>query len=139
MVRRALCVLAVSFLAAVPMFAGTVSVMSMTASQYDYPYFGAMVTASGTSILGDAHLVVTHADGTTTVVVPDSIERTDLDTRGYYVTYIFRRYASGVVKPGDTLTAVVRDQDASDSSKSAACLGPALSKKKTSAESATCK
>jgi hypothetical protein len=138
MVRRSLYALALVLLSAVPASAGVVTVGSVTASQYDYPYYGAMVEASGTTLLGDVHLTVTSPDGTVVVVQPDSIERTNLDGYGLYVIYQIRKYAADVVKPGDVLTAVVRDLDASDGSKSVPCVAPST-RKKSSSETATCR
>lgn len=140
MVRRSLFAVALLAVAvAVPVSAGVVTVNSTTASQYDYPYFAAMVQASGTSLLADVHLTVTSPNGTVTVVQPDSIDRTNLDGTGFYVIYQIRKYMAGVVKPGDVLTAVVRDADANDGSKATACLSTQTTKKKSSSETATCK
>ena len=138
MARRAFYALAFLLVTAIPASAGLVTVGSVTASQYDYPYFGAMVQATGTTYLGDVQLIVTSPTGTVTVVQPYSIERTNLDGYGYYVIYIIREYAADVVKPGDVLTAVVRDQDADEGSKDVPCVAPQTKKKKSSSETATC-
>lgn len=137
MVRRSFCLLALLFLVVVPASAD-VAVNSVTASQYDYPYFAAMVQATGTTLLGDIHLTVTSPDGTVRVIVPDSVDRTNLDGYGLYVIYQVRKYAAGVVKPGEVLTAVVRDLNAIDGSRAATCVAP-QTRKKSSAESATCR
>jgi hypothetical protein len=137
--RRVFYALALFVVTAVPASAGLVTVGSVTASQYDYPYFGAMVQATGTTLLGDVHLIVTSPTGAVTVVQPDSIERTNLDGYGLYVIYQIRKYAGDVVKPGDVLTAVVRDQDAADGSKDEPCAAPQTKKKKSSSETATCR
>jgi hypothetical protein len=88
-------------------------------------------------MLGDVHLVVTSPDGTVNVVEPDYVQRTNLDGYGMSVLYQISSRAVGVVKPGDQLTAVVRDQDANDGSKTVTC-SASQTKKKTSA-SITCR
>src|SRR6266508_3239378 len=122
MVRRSLYALGLLLATAIPASAGTVTVGSVTASQYDYPYFAAMVQATGTTVLGDIQLTVTR-NGTTTVVQPDTIDRTNLDGYGLYVIYQVRKYYTpNVVNPGDMLTAVVLDQDAGVGGKSVPCV-----------------
>ena len=125
--------LALVALLAVPASAGVVTVGSVTASQYEYPYFTAMVQATGTTLLADAHLVVNG----TTVVQADKVEQVKLDGTGTYVLWKIYKYSTGVVRPGDTLTAVVRDVDADSDDKMVPCRLPA-SKKKTQ-ETATCR
>ncbi len=130
---RFLAVPALLALLAVPVSAGVVTVGSVTATQYQYPYFTALVQASGTTLLADAHLVVNG----TTVVQADKVEQVNLDGRGTYVLWKIYKYATGVVKPGDTVTAVVSDLDGESDDHSVPC-GPGSTKKK-SQETATCR
>ena len=125
--------LALIALLAVPASGGVVTVGSVTASQYEYPYFTAMVQATGTALLADAHLVING----TTVVQPDKVEQVNLDGRGTYVLWKIYKYSTGVVKPGDTVTAVVRDADADSDDKLVPCRLP--STKKKTQETATCR
>jgi len=125
--------LAVLAFFAVPAWAGAVSVGSVTATQYQYPYFTALVQASSTATLVDAHLVVNG----TTVVVADKVEQVNLDGRGNYVLWKIYKYATGVVKPGDTVTAVVQDLDGDSDDRLVPC-GPGSTKKK-SQETAACR
>lgn len=118
---------------AVPASAGVVTVGSVTASQYEYPYFTAMVQASGTAQLVDAHLVING----TTVIQADKVEPVALDGQGNYMLWKIYKYATGVVRPGDLVTAVVRDIDADSEEKSIPC--GAGSGKKKSQETATCR
>ena len=120
-------------LVALPASAGVVTAGSVTATQYQYPYFSALVQATGTVPLADAHLVVNG----TTVVQADKVEQVDLDGRGTYVLWKIYKYATDVVKPGDTLTAVVRDRDGDSDDKSVPC--GAGSTKKKSQETAACR
>lgn len=128
----ALSVLLIALLA-VPASAGVITVGSVTATQYEYPYFTALVQASGTIQLADVHLVVNG----TTVVQADKIEPVNLDGRGTYMLWKIYKYATGVVKPGDTVTAVVRDLDGDSDDKLVPC-GAGSSKKK-SQETAACR
>lgn len=130
---KKLAMLSLLALVAIPASAGMVTVGSVTATQYDYPYFTALVQASGTAPLADAHLVVNG----TTVVQPDKVELVNLDGRGTYVLWKIYKYTKGVVKPGDTVTAVVRDLDGDSDDKLIPC-GPGSSKKK-SQEAAVCR
>jgi hypothetical protein len=125
--------LAVLAFFAVPAWAGAVNVGSVTATQYQYPYFTALVQASSTATLADAHLVVNG----TTVVLADKVEQVNLDGRGNYVLWKIYKYATGVVKPGDTLTAVVQDVDGDSDDQLVPC-GPGSTKKK-SQETAACR
>jgi hypothetical protein len=118
---------------ALPASAGVVTVGSVTATQYQYPYFTALVQASGTTQLADAHLVVNG----TTVVVADKIEPVNMDGRGTYMLFKIYKYATGVVKPGDTLTAVVNDIDGESDDRLVPC--GAGSTKKKSQETAACR
>jgi hypothetical protein len=137
MVRRSLYALGLFLATAIPASAG-VTVGSITASQYDYPYFSAMVQATGTTVLGDIYLTATGPNGTVLLIQPDTIDRTNLDGYGLYVIYQIRKYNNpNVVNPGDTLTAVVTDQNGEHGEKSVLCVAP-LTRKKTS-ETATCK
>ena len=120
-------------LLAVPVSAGVVTVGSVTATQYQYPYFTALVQATGTTILADAHLVVNG----TTVVQADKVEQVNLDGRGTYVLWKIYKYTTGVVRPGDTVTAVVSDLDGDSDDRSVPC--GAGSTKKKSQETATCR
>ena len=120
-------------LAAMPASAGVITVGSVTATQYEYPYFTALVQASGNIQLTDVHLVVNG----TTVVQADRIEPVNLDGRGTYMLWKVYKYATGVVKPGDTVTAVVRDLDGDSDDKLVPC-GAGSSKKK-SQETAACR
>ena len=118
---------------AVPASAGVVTAGSVTATQYSYPYFTALVQATGTMPLVDAHLVVNG----TTVVQADKVEMVKLDPRGTYVLWKIYKYAAGVVKPGDTVTAVVRDLDGDSDDRTIP--GGAGSTKKKSQETAVCR
>jgi hypothetical protein len=118
---------------AVPASAGVVTVGSVTATQYEYPYFTALVQASGTTPLVDAHLVVNG----TTVVQADKVELVNLDGRGTYVLWKIYKYATGVVRPGDTVTAVARDVDGESDDRIVPC--GAGSTKKKSQETAACR
>lgn len=118
---------------AVPASAGVVTVGSVTATQYQYPYFTALVQATGTTPLADLHLVVNG----TTVVQPDKVELVNLDGRGTYVLWKVYKYATGVVKPGDTVTAVAQDVDGDSDDRLVAC--GAGSTKKKSQETASCR
>ena len=120
-------------LLAVPAFAGVVTVGSVTATQYSYPYFTALVQASSTSVLVDAHLVVNG----TTVVQADRIEPVKLDGRGNYMLWKIYKYSTGVVKPGDTVTAVVQDIDGDSDDRLVPC--GAGSTKRKSQETAACR
>lgn len=120
-------------LLAVPASAGVVTVGSVTATQYEYPYFTALVQASGTMTLADAHLVING----TTVVQADKVEQVNLDGRGTYVLWKIYKYATGVVRAGDTLTAVARDVDGESDDKLVPC-GAGSSKRK-SQETAACR
>ena len=120
-------------LLAVPASAGVVTVGSVTATQYEYPYFTALVQASSTTVLADAHLVVNG----TTVVQADKIEPVKLDGRGNYMLWKIYKYSTGVVKPGDTVTAVARDLDGDSDDRLAPC-GPGSTKRK-SQETAACR
>ncbi|HEX6083570.1 MAG TPA: hypothetical protein VF266_03535 [Thermoanaerobaculia bacterium] len=118
---------------AVPAFAGAVNVGSVTATQYEYPYFTALVQASSTTLLADAHLVING----TTVLQADKVEQVNLDGRGNYVLWKIYKYAAGVVKPGDTVTAVVRDLDGDSDDRLVPC--GAGSTKRKSQETAACR
>lgn len=120
-------------LCALPAAAGEVTVGTTTATQYDYPYFVAVVHASGTSRLTDIHLVVNGA----TVIQPDRVEPFALDRAGNYVSWTVFKYATNVVRPGDTLTAVVRDVDADSGEKSVGCTTGSTRRK--SRETAVCR
>lgn len=120
-------------LLAVPASAGVVTVGSVTATQYEYPYFTALVQASSTTVLADAHLVVNG----TTVVQADKIEPVKLDGRGNYMLWKIYKYSTGVVKPGDTVTAVARDLDGDNDDRLVPC-GPGSTKRK-SQETAACR
>jgi hypothetical protein len=133
MKRHFLAVSALLALLAVPASAGVVTVGSVTATQYEYPYFTALVQATGTTPLVDAHLVVNG----TTVVTADKIEPVKLDGRGTYMLWKIYKYATGVVKPGDTLTAVVRDLDGDSDDRLIPC--GAGSTKRKSQETAACR
>lgn len=122
---------------AVPAAAGVVTVQTVSATQYTYPWFGATIYAYGTVNLADAHLVVQHTDGTTTVVVPDQVSRYVLDGQGNYVQWNIVKYATGIVKPGDQLSAVVSDVEAATDNQTVPCV--AGSTKKKSKESAVCR
>ena len=124
---------AVLALLAVPASAGVVTVGSVTATQYQYPYFTALVQASGTTVLADAHLVVNG----TTVVQADKIEPVKLDGRGNYMLWKIYKYSTGVVKPGDTVTAVVQDLDGDSDDRLVPC--GAGSTKRKSQETAACR
>jgi hypothetical protein len=118
---------------AVPASAGVVTAGSVTATQYSYPYFSALVQASGTAQLVDAHLVVNG----TTVVQADKVEPVKLDGRGNYMLWKIYKYSTDVVKPGDTVTAVVSDIDGDSDDKMIPC--GAGSTKRKSQETATCR
>lgn len=118
---------------AMPALAGVATVGSVTATQYQYPYFSALVQASGTVPLADVHLVVNGS----TVVQPDKVERVNLDGRGTYVLWKVYKYATDVVKPGDTLTAVATDLDGDSDDRNVPC--GAGSTKKKSQETAACR
>lgn len=118
---------------AVPAFAGVVNVGSVTATQYEYPYFTALVQANSTAVLVNAHLVVNG----TTVVQADKIEQVKLDGRGNYVLWKIYKYATGVVKPGDTVTAVAQDLDGDTDDRLVPC--GAGSTKRKSQETAACR
>jgi hypothetical protein len=133
MKRNLLAVSALLALFAVPASAGVVTVGSVTATQYEYPYFTALVQATGTTPLADAHLVVNG----TTVVQADKVEVIKLDPRGTYSLWKIYKYSAGVVKPGDTVTAVVRDLDGESDDKLVPC-GAGSSKRK-SQETAACR
>jgi hypothetical protein len=131
---KQLSVLAVlALLLAVPASAGVVTTGSVSATQYEYPYFTALVQASGTALLADAHLVVNG----TTVLQADKVEQVNLDGRGTYVLWKIYKYATAVVKPGDTLTAVVRDVDGDSDDRTVPC--GAGSTKRKSQETAACR
>lgn len=117
--------------------AGVVTVKTVSASQYTYPWFGATVYAYGTVNLANAHLVVQHADGTESVVAPDEVSRYVLDGQGNYVQWNIVKYATGVVKPGDELVAVVTDAEAGSGELGVPCV--AGSTKKKSKEAAVCR
>lgn len=118
---------------AMPAAAGVVTVGSVSATQYEYPYFTALVQAQSTALLADAHLVVNG----TTVIQPDKVELVNLNGQGTYVLWKIYRYATGVVKPGDTLTAVARDADGDSDDRLVPC-GPGSTKRK-SQETAACR
>ena len=120
-------------LLAVPASAGVVTAGSVTATQYQYPYFTALVQATGTIALADVHLVVNG----TTVVQADKVELVNLDRRGTYVLWKIYKYSTGVVNPGDTVTAVVTDIDGDSDDKMIPC--GAGSTKKKSQETAACR
>ena len=75
MKRLSLVIPALLLAFATPAAAGVVTVGSVTATQYSYPYFTALVQATGTTVLADAHLVVNG----TTVVQADKVEPVKLD------------------------------------------------------------
>jgi hypothetical protein len=133
MKRNLLVVSALLAFLAVPASAGVVTAGSVTATQYSYPYFTALVQATGTMPLVDAHLVVNG----TTVVQADKVELVKLDPRGTYVLWKIYKYATGVVKPGDTVTAVVSDLDGDSDDRTIPC--GAGSTKKKSQETAACR
>lgn len=118
---------------AVPASAGVVTAGSVTATQYSYPYFTALVQASGTTTLADVHLVVNG----TTVVQADKVEMVNLNGQGTYVLWKVYKYATGVVKPGDAVTAVVSDIDGDSDDRIVPC--GAGSGKKKSQETAVCR
>jgi hypothetical protein len=118
---------------ALPASAGVVTAGSVTATQYSYPYFTALVQARSTMPLADAHLVVNG----TTVIQADKVELVNLDGRGTYVLWKIYKYATGVVQPGDTLTAVARDVDGDTDDNTVPC--GAGSTKKKSQETAACR
>ncbi|HYK02223.1 MAG TPA: hypothetical protein VE974_10735 [Thermoanaerobaculia bacterium] len=133
MKRTLLAVPALLALFALPASAGVVTAGSVTVTQYSYPYFTALVQATGTMPLVDAHLVVNG----TTVVRADKVELVKLDPRGTYVLWKIYKYAAGVVKPGDTVTAVVSDLDGDSDDRTVPC--GAGSTKKKSQETAACR
>lgn len=124
MVRRAILTLALVSGAAFPAMAGNAAVMAVTATQQTGTcvYFSAMVYATSTAPIGTVEFVVTGSGGSTTVVTPHWMDRTDLDGSGLYV--LFRVNASAeIVSSGDVLTVTVRDADGSEGSKSVPCAG----------------
>ena len=134
MKRQLLSLLALALvLFALPASAGVVTVGTVTATQYEYPYFSALVQATSTTPLVDAHLVVNG----TTVVQADKIEPVKLDGKGTYMLWKIYKYATGVVKQGDTLTAVARDLEGDSDDKLVPC-GAGSSKRK-SQETAACR
>lgn len=116
-----------------PVAAGQVTVGILTATQYEYPLFVALVQASGTEPLTDVHLVVNGA----APVAPDRIDEMFVYPGGTYVVWKIFKYATGVVQPGDRLTAVVRDLSTDSGEKTVPC-GPGSTKRK-SQETAVCR
>ena len=139
LIRRTLFALAVVVAAAaVPASAGNVTVNSVNAVQYSYPYFFATVQASDTVPLtnADVHFVING----TTIVQPDKIEAVKLHPQSLYMLWKVYKYATNVVKPGDTITAVVSDVDPKypdTDNRTGVCLGGPS--KRGSADTANCK
>ena len=108
-----LVVLIVGFVA--PAIAAEVKVVA--ASQFDSGFFIALVTATSATQLIDAQLVVNN-----TPVTGAKVEAFAIDLPGAVDATIFKITTTvKTVKPGDTLTAIVTDVDASHATRTAVC------------------
>ena len=88
----------------------------VAASQFSSGLFIALVSATGPSMLVDAQLVVNN----TTPIVPASVESYSLNGPRNATLFKIVSYTQ-VVKPGDTLTAIVTDVTATHGADSAVC------------------
>ena len=100
-----------------PAFAADVNVVSVAASQFDSGFFIALVTATSANALVDAQLVVN-----STPVTGATVEAYAIDLPGSVDATIFKITATvKIVKPGDTLTAIVTDVNANHGTRTAVC------------------
>ena len=96
--------------------AADVTVDLVAASQFEFPYFVAVVSAQGGTELSADLLVNDTALG-----APAKVEKFEYSYLGRDITAFKIIYNASVVKPGDTVTAVVTDIDLSSATKTVAC------------------
>ena len=101
---------------AVPGWAGDVTVDAVIAAQYPFGFFIALVYAHGTDELLDVQLVANDLP-----IVPDKVEAFSVDYANNATLWKIVKFAKDVVKPGDTLTAVVTDVQGGTGLGTAAC------------------
>src|ERR1051325_6436895 len=89
---------------ATPALADDVTIDTFAAVQYSYGYFIAYVSAHGPAPLIDAHVLVNGVP-----VVPDRVDQNIYGPSNNYGIWTIYKYASGVARPGDAVTAVVTD------------------------------
>ncbi|HEY2993877.1 MAG TPA: hypothetical protein VGM22_13750 [Methylomirabilota bacterium] len=100
-----------------PAVAADVNVVSVAASQFDSGFFIALVTATSANALVDAQLVVN-----STPVTGATVEAYAIDLPGSVDATVFKITTTvNTVKPGDTLTAIVTDVNASSGTRTAVC------------------
>jgi hypothetical protein len=100
-----------------PALAADVNVVSVAASQFDSGFFIAVVTATSANPLIDAQLVVN-----STPVAGATVEAYAIDLPGSVDATVFKITATTkTVKPGDTLTAIVTDINATSATRTAVC------------------
>ena len=92
------------------------AVSVVAASQFDSGLFVALVTAYGPVDIIDAQLVVNN----TTPIVPASVESYEAPGAKNATLFKIVTY-TGVVKPGDTLTAIVTDVSGAHATHAAIC------------------
>lgn len=91
-------------------------VSAVAASQFDSGLFVALVTAYGPVDIVDAQLVVNN----TTPIVPVSVESYEAPGAKNATLFKIVTY-TGVVNPGDTLTAIITDVNGTHATRTAIC------------------
>ena len=98
--------------------ADDVVVDAVYAVGYDfYPLFIALVYAHGDQPLVDVQLLVND----TTPIVEDRVQKYVLDPSRNATLFLIKKYATSVVQPGDTLTALVTDEAAGSGDLAVSC------------------
>lgn len=97
--------------------AGDVVVDAVYAAQYSFPFFIALVYAHGTQPLMDVQLLVNGE----TPVIEDRVQQYVLDPSRNLTLFVVKKYATHVVQAGDTLTAVVTDNEGDAGEKTVSC------------------
>src|SRR5437867_4759161 len=89
---------------AMPAAADELTIDALAAAQYSYGYFIAYVSAHGPAPIIDAHVLVNGV-----VVVPDRVDQHIYGPSNNFGVWTIYKYANGVARPGDVVTAVVTD------------------------------
>jgi hypothetical protein len=99
-----------------PAWSADVTVNTVVATQYAPGFFIALVYAQGAHDLIDAQIAVNNV-----VVVPDKVEEYSASRPNNPTLWKIVKYARDVVKPGDTVTAIVTDTEGNSNSRTVTC------------------